>query len=82
MTDTNEKMIERQELMNEAMVHVNRCSNNIKLITAAIKAEDQDSLSMHAADAIVNLTQLCDLYSIGVLSMMFKKLSQVDRIDD
>lgn len=81
MNDDKDRLLDRQQLMQDVMVHINRCTNNIKLITAAAKSEDQDSISMHAADAVVNLVQLCDMYGIGVMPMVFKKLSQIDRID-
>lgn len=77
-----DRMIQRQEVLHDAMVHLNRCGNNIKLVAAAAKAEDQDSLSMHATDAMTNLVQMCDMYGIAVLPMLFKKLSQLDRIEE
>lgn len=80
MTEDKDGLVARQQLMTDAMGHVSRCVNNMKLVTAAAKAEDQDSLSMHAADAIVNIVQLCDLYDITVMTSVFKKLSQIDRL--
>lgn len=69
----------RRGLMEAATMHLNRAAGNLKLAAHAVSKEDQDSIAMHAADLMVNLVEMCDMYSIPVMSNVFKRLEQIDR---
>lgn len=57
-------------------------ADNLKLCAADVKAGRVHRMRQHAADAMVNLVELCDMEDKEVISHMFKRLKQLDRMDD
>lgn len=70
---------ERKIAYATALEHINRAGGNIKLAAQAAKQENQDQISMHAVDTIVNMIQLGDVYGINIMQGVFNKLKQLDR---
>jgi len=80
-SSAKEGLAERQALADQAIIQLGRAGGNLKITANAVKKEDQDSISMAAADTIVNVIQMCDLYNINIMPSVFRKLQQIDRID-
>lgn len=57
-----------------------KANGNLRACAIDARKRGHHMMTMHAADAIVNLVEMCDMVDKNVLAMVFNRLKQNDRM--
>lgn len=77
---TASKEATRKAMAMAIVQQMSKASDNMKKSLPDAKNGKYHEMSMHIADAIVNLVEVGDMVDKNMMAMVFKRLGQIDRM--
>lgn len=80
MSSTTAKEATRKAMAVAIIQQMSKASDNMKKSLPDAKNGKYHEMSMHIADAVVNLVEVGDMVDKNIMAMVFKRLEQLDRM--